>query len=230
MYKNPFIGLYDEKDIERIKNQEFYCYRTNDPISKVKNKEEKRCMECIDGTCNVTHLTDKCQYTTESKTTIGREIIYQSFCSYIGNHEFVKYKNFSLSAKDVYGVYVKKIISNTSVDSRYIFLIVKNDNVPVGFKAHLRDLRWESLQAKTINDIKQLFNIGSSDLTRRSDDIITSEIKLVDEKSDKITYVSSAYPLKIEIFPQKSYVYAYPKTSDIKSALESFKTTFSFTD
>lgn len=203
-------------------------------LRKAKESRVKKCMKCDGDTCSI---SSECPadstrvYSTEFKTSPSRELIYQSFIRYLGDLELQKYRNHVDPITGiVYGVYAAKINAQTNVHFRYVFVIVQNDTVPVGYKTSLQNLRWESIQTMTIKDNKQMFMMKSQEFKRQVDQISQSEIHMIEDKSAKIVYKSHDYPLKIELIPDKSFSYSYPPTAQIRSAIESFKTIITLTD
>jgi len=148
-----------------------------------------------------------------------RDDIYDNFCGYFNNPTMTKIKD--IENISMYGVKAYCLTSNTC---RYIVIFIKNDNLSIGVKKRLTELKWESFQTRTL-DSNIFKNIETLSYIPEEKGPLLSKIhkKKMDDKS--CTYQCEDYPLLITLLTDnKKNLDSYQSSGNIILALETWAT------
>jgi len=150
-----------------------------------------------------------------------RDSIYPLFIKYFGDLTMTKIKDV-----ENYSMYVAKIHCLLSTENRYVIVFVNSDNLPVGNLDQLRNLRWETLQTRSLTDNH---GIPAQNYKPRRMGELMVPIKLIDKNT--YTYECDKYPqLRVTMIPKKKGEMEYQPRGTIVSAIETYSTVFSFSN
>lgn len=167
-----------------------------------------------------------------------REKVYNIFINYYENPFFYKLKDV---AQNVYvntpshSMYVCKIASGTTIDKRYIICITPVDIYPVMHRMPMCDLKWESLQARTLQE-----NMGATQLPLHSyrfkrESPYNALINRSTYEDTYTEYVCDSLPLKVTMLHKSStskapdkFEYISVEKSILNVALEQYSTVITF--
>ena len=141
--------------------------------------------------------------------------VYDIFVSYFGNPKLTKIKD-----NEHHSVYAIKV--NVQLrESRYLLVMCERDGFTIGTEFNLADLRWVSLQTRSLNqDIPcNVFNYMP-----QKKPPFTSRIFLSDRGEKMSTYTSREYKISLCMLHTENTKFQYPNISTLASALETFQT------
>jgi len=147
-----------------------------------------------------------------------REPIYDMFTEYLNNPAMTKIKN-----DNNLSMYLVKTYCLTSTTCRYIITFVPINNSPIGSVENLVDLKWVSLQTRTIEEKFQ--NIRPHGYTPEEKGPLMSKIHRTKTTKEASTYQCEDYPLIITLLhDNKKNSDSYQSSGNIILALESWNT------
>ena len=149
-----------------------------------------------------------------------QDIVYPLFVKYFGDPKMVKLKNV-----DKFTMYITKIHALLGIEYRYLIVIVREDGYPKGHVQNLANLKWVSLQTRTLSD--DYDSPVLSYVPRRSPDI-DRKITLSSKDSKQYVYSVEDLPIRIAIIPKTGGGYDYAPTGSVVVALETFQTIVTF--
>ena len=139
------------------------------------------------------------------------------------------YRNFIMTKVEQYneyGIYKALIDALTTGDSKYIVVVVPNDQSPIGSERLLSSLNWICFQTRTTDNIGQEFNniqVYPQSYYINSSNNISDPVNLVDEKRTHFLYRPENLPLKIEVLKLNSSD-SFASRGTVTSALELHQT------
>lgn len=148
--------------------------------------------------------------------SFDRKKIYDIITEYFDNLNFVKWKD----NEEGYSLYIAKIKTYLSKDSRYLIAICKKDNVNPGVVVPLSDLYWESFQTRTLTLPLPFLSPSSYEIKRDK----SPEIYVVSRSKTNIDYVCNDLNLKVTLLPVRGLEYEYSDKGNLYSALETYQT------
>lgn len=150
-----------------------------------------------------------------------KDSIYGCFVQYFNNPTLVKIKDV-----DVYSVYMIKIHALLGNAYRYLILFVDADKKTVGSKVEMDQLKWVSLQTRTL---EEYHNIPTHSYTVVNSGPLTQRITLKDRDDVKTDYKVESLPLTVTLLnTKKSSSFQYSSTGSIIVALETYQTIICF--
>lgn len=159
-----------------------------------------------------------------------KERVYSLFVNYFDNINFTK-----LSEKDGFSLYYARIACLLSTEVRYLIAIVKNDRNSVGTVFPLLELKWISLQTRSLEENHRIPQ-QSYDPKRGSPYNTVLNIKSREELCT--VYSSVEYPIEITLYntikkkknpyEEMTNKYEYPNNGTLVTALETYKTIVTF--
>jgi hypothetical protein len=147
--------------------------------------------------------------------------IYEVFVDYFNNPVLTKIKNV-----DKYTVYMCKIHAMLGNAYRYLILFVDRDVDMFNTTKNMKELRWVSLQTRTLEDHHDL---KAHSYQAKQKPPLNQKIKIQDQNDKQSTYHSDDFPLVITLLhTRKNNSYQYQSTGTIVSALETYQTIINF--
>jgi len=138
---------------------------------------------------------------------------------YYNNPNLEKTKN-----TETQSIYMAIINTNLLSNKQYIVVTCLRDNNKISTIKSLANLKWSSFQTRLMDSI----NIISFNHIPSNNDIFNIFLTVVN-RSEKITnYSTKKYPIQISVLHDNINLFEYPNTSNLISALETFKTIIIF--
>ena len=137
---------------------------------------------------------------------------------YFNNPTLIKIKDIK---EDKVSMYATKLYCMLKNEFRYLMVVSKIDNFPIGSKNYIRNLKWESIQTRSLD---QNYNIPIHTYQPSSFPPLSSHIfkESVVNNSHTI-YKCKDFPIKILVFHTK-HTNEYPNEATIIHALQTFQT------
>lgn len=151
---------------------------------------------------------------------INRLQTYTMFYTYFDDPKVAKIKD-----ADQYSIYATKIKTMLSRDKRYIFVMMKKDQNPVGHILQLSDMYWEALQTRSLVDD---YVVPVSSYVVKRGTAYTAPITVTQKEDDKYTYTCPEYGLNVVLLFNKNQTRVYQDKGNISAAIETYNTIFSF--
>lgn len=153
---------------------------------------------------------------------INRDVnhIYTLFSNYFSNPILIKLKH-----ENNISSYFAKISTGLMTNHRYLIANIEDDKHPIGKKIYLKNLKWKSLQTRSIKT-----NYDAPLFTYHTTNLLDKYILNVKQRKmgnlDMTIYTSIDLP-QIEVFvihTKENNKYEYPEKAYLSSAIEEFKT------
>ncbi len=156
-----------------------------------------------------------------------KKIVYNLFTEYFGDLIMTKVKQtLQVNNKPSYSLYYAKVGCLLCIDNRYVVALVENDQNPIGKQFYMSSLPWVSLQTRTLNDFTA--ELRTQEYKQKSNKLLTDKINVIQKTPEKYIYMSSHFPLRIELLLTKNDQ-TYANSGTIHSAIEMYNSVFSFT-
>jgi len=144
-----------------------------------------------------------------------KDIMYKAFDSYFNSPVLTKIKNINGNS-----MYMTKIVCLLGNESRYIICFVIQDDLPVGTMEKLSNMRWLSLQTRSLSDT---YNIPSHRYQPKADGPLSVVINRTNISSEASTYKCDSFPISVTLLHKKGES-DYQPTGNVISALETYAT------
>lgn len=149
----------------------------------------------------------------------SKENIYELFTQYFNNPVMTKIKDI-----DQFSMYMTKIHAILGIEFRFLIVFIFHDIVPIGNQEKLQNLKWISLQTRTLKEDKNLSH--HSYVPRRLADL-DKKITLIKQDTRQYIYQVENMPLIITLLP-KTKGLDYTSSGSVVSALETYQTIVNF--
>jgi len=151
-----------------------------------------------------------------------KEYLYDLLCRYYDSPDLWKLQNGDGNHDYcLYGVQLPCFLLN---EKRYLMVLCPLDTSPVGTQRNLRDLRWISLQARSLQDDK-FASLPTHSYEIKRDPAFSLSLHIFYRSTDISTYhCVDPYPLEVSLLHVRKDEYEYPNDGTLVSALESFQT------
>jgi hypothetical protein len=146
---------------------------------------------------------------------VSTSSMYDAFTKYFSDPVMTKIKDV-----ERYTMYMCKTYCLLSTEYRYIIALVPKDINIIGFKKNLNELRWLSLQTRSLNDNH---NLPQHYYVARRGSILDSEIYRIKTEDKASTYKCDRFPITITLLHSKSKN-DYQDKGIIITALETYQT------
>jgi hypothetical protein len=149
--------------------------------------------------------------------------IYTMFTNYFNNPIMTKIKN-----EDKYSMYYTKSYCLLSKECRYIIVITDMDDYPLGTENQMKNLKWISLQTRTLFE---QYDIKSHGYTPIAQGPLLAHI--YKEKKDEYatTYICKDLPLVVTLLhTERKNADSYQAKGTIIAALETWETIITFNE
>lgn len=146
----------------------------------------------------------------------NKESLYESFDIYFNYPSMTKIKDV-----DNYSVYMAKTYCLLSNECRYIIVFVTIDSTPVYTQERLINLKWDSLQTRTLSEQHSLPSHSYQPRRLASLNVLIRREKIDPEAS---TYVCDDLPIIVTLLHTKNSSNDYQNQGTVISALETYQT------
>jgi len=147
--------------------------------------------------------------------------VFKAFVEYFNNPLMVKIKNVSN-----FSMYCVKIYAMLGNAYRYLIVLTDRDFEELGFKKHLNDIEWVSLQTRTLQE-KHI--VPTHSYPKNLKPPLNDKISVQSRTEDASTYKAEKLPLVITLLnTRKNNKHQYSPSGTIVSALETFQTIINF--
>jgi hypothetical protein len=145
----------------------------------------------------------------------NKDIMYKAFDSYFNSPVLVKIKDINGNS-----MYMTKTVCLLGNESRYIVCFVTQDDLPVGTKEKLSNMRWLSLQTRSLSDT---YNIPLHRYQPKRDGPLSVVINRISVTPQESTYKCDSFPILVTLLHKKNES-DYQTTGNVISALETYAT------
>ena len=145
--------------------------------------------------------------------------VYKLFRWYFDDPVFSKVRQ-----SDDHAIYMARMDPLLSNEYRYLVAIVENDRSPVDTKNSLGNLKWVSLQTRSLPD---LYTMPKQGYSRKKEPPMTDPISRVHQDPKQSAYTTERLPIKITLLHRKDKD-EYSERGTIISALETYQTVVTF--
>lgn len=146
-----------------------------------------------------------------------RDNIYPIFSEYFNNPTMTKIKN-----QENLSLYIVKSYCLTSRFCRYIICFVDADDTPMNGEKQLSDLRWVSLQTRTLED---RHNCSTHGYEPKLEGPLICKIFKTKVSKEASTYNCEEFPVTVTLLhTEKNTSESYQQTGTIIHALETWQT------
>lgn len=148
-----------------------------------------------------------------------KETVYPLFIEYFNNPKMKKIKNI-----DTFSMYITKVYSLLGNEFRYIIAFVRKDNLDINKTVPLSELRWISLQTRTLEDNHntEIHNY----LPRRLSNL-DKNIYLIKRDENQYLYNVKDIPITITLLPKTKNI-EYSQNGTVVKAIETYQTIINF--
>ena len=150
---------------------------------------------------------------------LEREEIYKNFSDYFENPTMIKLKD-----NDSLSLYYCKINTSLIIEYRYIIAMVKKNNHNIGDSRKLKDLKWETLQCRNLQEDHDL---PLHSYTPRRFKNLDKKIFLKEKTDSYHRYECDQIKINIFLLNKKKSQY-YNETGSVISCIETFETIINF--
>lgn len=152
-----------------------------------------------------------------------KEYVYKLFREYFDHVELQKIRD-----DNEFSIYMAKLRCLLLNEQRYLVIMTKKDQYPPFYKVSIDDVRWVSLQTRTLKPetIPQM-TLQSYELKRN--DVFEETIEIISRTKKISVYKMERLPITISLLHVHNQEYEYPDIGTLNSALETFRTIIQFT-
>lgn len=150
-----------------------------------------------------------------------KEYVYSLFVSYFDNIALEKVRD-----EDLFSIYMARFPCLLLNEQRYIVLMTPKDNFPPSYVQSLDQLRWVSLQTRTLqNEYPDLIQQSFQQKQQAS---YKKKLSIVSRSNNISVYDVQDLPLRVSLLHTKGNEYEYPNQGNLISALETYRTIIYF--
>jgi hypothetical protein len=160
---------------------------------------------------------------------IREEQFYDLITNYYDNPTLTKVKNISNSKanSNSFSMYMARIDCLLYTEYRYIVVLIKEDQNPIGENRELSDLKWISFQTRIL---PERHNVEKFQHVPKKTLYFQPKISMTKRTTSETTYSCQDYPIIVTLLHLKKNLIEYSENGTIASALETFKTIITFVD
>ena len=151
---------------------------------------------------------------------IDRILAYTLFFTYFDDPEVSKIKD-----ESIYSIYAARVKTFLAREQRYLFVFVKKDSQVIGHREKLSNMFWEVLQTRALTD---MYEVPTFKYENKTTDNYNSPIYVSEKRDDMFLYYSHEYGLDVKLLFAKNQTRPYQDRGNIKAAIETYNTVFSF--
>lgn len=145
-----------------------------------------------------------------------KDSMYAAFDTYFNHPTMVKIKDVN-----VYSMYMSKTYCLLTNECRYIIAFIQKDSNPIKTQERFSDLKWVSLQTRTLKEQHTLPPHGYQPHSKGPLNVAITRIKVTEAES---TYSCDKLPLKCTLLHTKPGKREYNDNGNIIAALETYQT------
>jgi hypothetical protein len=149
----------------------------------------------------------------------SRELVYNLLVSYFENPLMTKIKDVAQ-----YSMYLTKIQAMLGIEFRYLIVFVLKNKEAVNSTSRLDNLKWISLQTRTLTDDH---NISQHSYIPRRIPELDQRIVLENKSERQYLYKVEKLPILITLLPKTKSI-DYNSTGTVTTALETYQTIVNF--
>lgn len=135
-----------------------------------------------------------------------------------------KLKDETGTDSSVYGCRIQSLLLN---ENRYIVVVVRKDDHPVGHVAPLTDLQWTCFQCRILQSDEFMMLVRHSYIIKR--ELNRMSVHRVRVENAFSVYRCDTLPLQITLLHTMNDKFEYPDSGTLASCLETFQTILEFT-
>jgi len=144
------------------------------------------------------------------------DFMYRAFTTYFNNPVLTKIKNVT-----TFSVYMTKTYCLLNKECRYIVVFVPDDGMRIGNRDTLGNMRWISIQTRTLEDKHKLDPHG---YTAAAEGPLMASIIRTKNTDEASTYSCEQFPITITLLNVKKVANSYQDKGTIVAALETWET------
>ena len=147
-----------------------------------------------------------------------KEYLYQMITRYYDTPTLLKLRDdqdFSM-----YGIQLPCFLLN---EKRYLILLCPRDAFSKNSRRSMKDLRWISLQARSLHD-EAMASLPLHHYQIKRDNQYAIPLSVFHRSTKVTTYRMDSYPLEVSLLHQRSNEFEYPGEGTLVSALETYQT------
>lgn len=148
--------------------------------------------------------------------------IYNKFTSYFDNPSLTK-----TSSQGISSVYMAKVNSGLMLDNKYLIVIVNGDMAQLGSTRNLSQLKWVSLQTRTVKSLglDKEFKLSGFTYSPKRTSPFTDKILLKNRaEGSSIYHHENLKDLTVTLLNSEKMQYEYPPQGTLSAALETYRT------
>lgn len=150
--------------------------------------------------------------------------VYEYFLDYFNDPVMTKLKN----TDQGFSVYITKTYCLLSKECRYIVAITAQDTIPLGSQIQLRNIRWQSIQTRTL---AEQYDIPSHSYIPKTTGPLMAKIHRTKITEKASIYACETIPLLVTLLhTSKKTSDSYQNTGTIVFALETWETIITFNE
>lgn len=150
-----------------------------------------------------------------------KEYVYGLFVSYFDNISLEKVRD-----EDLFSIYMARFPCLLLNEQRYIVLMTPKDNFPPSYVQPLDQLRWVSLQTRTLHN--EYPDLIEQSFQQKHQNIYKKKLTIVSRDTKISVYDVQDLPLRVSLLHTKGNEYEYPNEGNLISALETYRTIIQF--
>jgi len=154
-----------------------------------------------------------------------RDYIYQLVYNYYDNPTMIKVKD----ADDRFSMYACQLPCLLMNEKRYLIVLGHKDYNTVGDGQELKDFRWISFQARSLQE-EAYKNLPIHNYKIKREDKYMIPLKIKSRSNEISIYDTELPPLTVSLLHCKNQEYEYPNEGNLVSALETFQTVLQWDD
>lgn len=150
-----------------------------------------------------------------------KEYIYQLLANYFDHLSLEKVRD-----EDNFSIYMAKFNCLLLNEQRFIVLMTPRDNYPPAHIQKIDELRWVSLQTRTLqNDYSDVL---LQSYQQKNEILYKKELDIISRNNKISVYQVKDLPMTVSLLHTKGNEYEYPDKGNLVSALETFRTIVQF--
>lgn len=149
-----------------------------------------------------------------------KEYAYKVLNEYFDNMVVEKVKD-----EGAFSVYMARIRFMLLNERRFLVVMTAKDGYPPSHRKPLSDIRWLSLQTRTLTTEHDL---APQTYELKRDDIYEETISIQSRDKKVSVYTMEKLPITISLLHTKGMEYEYPDMGTLNSALETYRTVIQF--
>lgn len=156
----------------------------------------------------------------DSGIDLNKIHIFDFFTYYFDNPEMGRIKDV-----DGYALFGCKIKSMLKKDQKYVFVLIRLNKVQGISSARLKDLEWDVLQTRTLEEI---YSVPLHSYSVKQDESVNSAISILKKEDRQYLYTNAVYKIIVTLIFSKNQTRPFGDRGTLGMALESFNCIISF--